>query len=115
MLAKSLCQVRSGDVEDIWISSYGRGLNIQERGLHLPDAKQGVSQLQLRQLLGDTISLNVLERILSRLLPAMGLTGALPDKWADGTRIAELLKGKAADAVAAAKPLISVGQAPNFR
>ena len=117
MLAKSPCQVKSGGVEDIWISSWGRrSLSIQERarlqghrlhemrGVHLSIAKHGVSELQLKQMLGDTISLNVLERILTRLLPAMGLTGALPDRWADGTRFSELLAGKAADAVAAAAP-----------
>ena len=64
MLAKSPCHIKSGTVDDMWIGSYGRGLNIQERarlqghqlhqmtGLHLPDAKQGVSQLQLTQMLG---------------------------------------------------------------
>eukprot|EP00959_Pyramimonas_sp_CCMP1952_P235967 4931308-Pyramimonas_sp.AAC.1 len=36
------------------------------------------------------MSVNVLERLLARLLPAVGLTGALPDRWASGTAAAEL-------------------------
>ena len=36
------------------------------------------------------MSANVVERLLARLLPAVGLTGALPDRWASGTAVAEL-------------------------
>ena len=74
MLAKSPCQLKSGGVQDIWISSWGRSLSIQERarlqghrlhdmrGVRLSSAKPGVSELQLKQMLGDTFSLNVQER-----------------------------------------------------
>ena len=41
------------------------------------------------------MSVNVVERLLTRLLPAVGLTGALPDRWASGTALAELETTKA--------------------
>ena len=34
--------------------------------------------------LGNSMSTNVLERLLARLLPAAGLTDALPDHWESG-------------------------------
>ena len=52
--------------------------------------KQVVTDTQWRKQLGNTMSVNVVERLLSRLLPAVGLTGALPDRWAGGEAIAEL-------------------------
>ena len=106
MLGKSPCFKRSCGTQDVWITNRGRHMHVQERarlqGYHLHELRGSCTELQLRQMLGDTISLNVLERILSRLLHSMGLTGYLPDRWADGTRIRELVDGKAADDAAAA-------------
>ena len=40
-----------------------------------------VTERQLRLMLGNGMSLNVLERILCRLLPAAGLSGPLEDPF----------------------------------
>ena len=78
----------------IWISNRGRLLNARERcrlqGMNPDHFKQVVSDAQWRKQLGNAMSVNVLERLLARLLPAVGLTGALPDRWASGTALAEL-------------------------
>ena len=52
--------------------------------------KQVVSDAQWHMQLGNSMSVNVVERLLSRLLPAVGLTGALPDRWASGAALREL-------------------------
>ena len=52
--------------------------------------KQVVSDAQWRKQLGNVMSVNMVERLLARLLPAVGLTGALPDRWASSTAVAEL-------------------------
>ena len=49
-----------------------------------------MTDTQWRKQLGNTMSVNVVERLLSRLLPAVGLTGALPDRWASGAALREL-------------------------
>ena len=78
----------------IWITNRGRLLNLRERcrlqGVNPDKLKQVVTDTQWRKQLGNTMSVNVVERLLSRLLPAVGLTGALPDRWAGGEAIAEL-------------------------
>ena len=78
----------------IWISNRGRLLNARERcrlqGMNPDHFKQVVSDAQWRKQLGNAMSVNVVERLLARLLPAVGLTGALPDRWASGTALAEL-------------------------
>jgi len=43
-----------------------------------------VSDQQWNMQLGNSMSTNVLERLLARLLPAAGLTDALPDHWESG-------------------------------
>ena len=43
-----------------------------------------VSDAQLSQQIGNSMSLNVLERIFCRLLPAAGLSGKIKDRWASG-------------------------------
>ena len=79
---------------EIWITNRGRLLNVRERcrlqGMNPDDLKQVVSEAQWRKQLGNAMSVNVVERLLARLLPAVGLTGALPDRWASGTAVAEL-------------------------
>ena len=78
----------------IWISNRGRLLNARERcrlqGMNPDHFKQVVSDAQWRKQLGNAMSINVVERLLARLLPAVGLTGPLPDRWASGTAAAEL-------------------------
>ena len=54
------------------------------------DFKQVVPDAQWRKQLGNAMSVNVVERLLARLLPAAGLTGPLPDHWASGAAAAEL-------------------------
>merc|ERR1719379_645509 len=43
-----------------------------------------VRKKQLGQQIGNSMSLNVLERLFVRLLPAAGLTGKIEDRWANG-------------------------------
>jgi len=86
------CLLRSGG--DIWISSHGRALSLRERcrlqGSNPDKINVPVSDHQWRMQLGNSMSINVLERLLSRLLPAAGLTSALPDRWASGAAQREL-------------------------
>ncbi|MCH2097027.1 MAG: hypothetical protein MK142_01425, partial [Pseudomonadales bacterium] len=49
-----------------------------------------VSENQFQKQLGNTMSVNVLERLLVSVLPAAGLTRALPDRWAAGKALAKL-------------------------
>jgi DNA (cytosine-5)-methyltransferase 1 len=69
-----------------WVTSLGRRMNLPE-ALRLQgfddDFFNPVSERQLRMMLGNCMSLNVLERIFCSLLPASGLTGALRDPLAE--------------------------------
>ncbi len=80
--------------QDIWISHYGRMLNRQElcrlQGMNPHKLKAAVSENQFGKQLGNSMSINVLERVLARLLCAAGLAGELPDRWASGEAVAEL-------------------------
>ena len=52
-----------------------------------------VSQAQLGKQLDNTMSVNVLERLLVRLLPAAGLlTPGLRDRWEDGSAMKTLAR-----------------------
>ena len=92
MCAQCPCLLRSGG--GIWISSHGRALSLRERcrlqGSNPDKVKVPVSDHQWRMQLGNSMSINVLERLLSRLLPAAGLTGELPDRWESGAAQKEL-------------------------
>ena len=57
-----------------------------------------ISDAQLGKQLGNTMSVNVLERIFIRALPAAGLVrdGRLSDRWEAGTAVAELEKSRGA-------------------
>jgi DNA (cytosine-5)-methyltransferase 1 len=65
-----------------WLTSMGRRMSLQE-ALRLQGFDDcfvnEVSERQLRMMLGNCMSLNVLERIFCRLLPAAGLSGPLRD------------------------------------
>ena len=79
---------------DIWISHRGRLLNTREKcrlqGMNPDELTQVVTDVQWKMQLGNAMSVNVVERILSRLLPAAGLTDALDDRWASGAALTEL-------------------------
>ena len=48
--------------------------------------KLAVSKSQFEAQRGNSMPLNVLERLLCRALPSVGLTGSLLDRWNDGSR-----------------------------
>ena len=80
------CLLRSQ--RDIWVSNRGRALSLRERcrlqGENPDTVHVTVSDQQWNMQLGNSMSTNVLERLLARLLPAAGLTDALPDHWESG-------------------------------
>ena len=75
-----------------WISNRGRRMNPQEmlrlQGWFGPFV-QVTTDLQLGQLLGNGMSVNVMQRIYCSLLPAMGwcATDSIHDAWANGSRL----------------------------
>ena len=74
MLEKCPCLCRSDG--DVWISSHGRAFNLRERcrlqGMSPDKLKVVVSGPQWRKQLGNAMSVNMLGRLLARLLPAAG-------------------------------------------
>ena len=56
-----------------------------------------VSDRQWHMQLGNAMSVNVVERLLARLLLTAGLTGELPDRWASGEALAELKATRACE------------------
>ena len=101
MRDRCFCLLRSSG--QIWISTQGRLLNLRERcrlqGMNPEKLKQprGVSDRQWHLQLGNAMSVNVVERLLARLLPAAGLTGELRDRWASGEALAELKATRACE------------------
>ena len=81
-------------VKPVWMSNRGRTLNIRERmrlmGLGPNRLKLAVTDSHFEAQLGNSMPLNVLERLLCRALPSVGLTGSLLDRWKDGSRFTEL-------------------------
>jgi DNA (cytosine-5)-methyltransferase 1 len=69
-----------------WITNRGRRLNISEmlrlQGWNGP-FNQVVTDSQMGELLGNAISVNVMQRLLCKVLPATGLCppGSVPDPW----------------------------------
>ena len=106
MLEKCPCLCSSSGV--IWISKHGRALDLRERcrlqGMNPDKLKMVVSEPQVHKQLGNAMSVCVVERLLVRLLPAVGLTGALPHRWANGAAVAEL-EATRAQSPDAAEPL----------
>ena len=78
----------------IWISHYGRELNLAEKcrlqGMSPRRLNVVVSKTQFAKQLGNSMSVNVLERILAAALPAAGLSAPLRDRWASGYAVADL-------------------------
>ena len=70
-----------------WITSRGRRIRLEEmmrlQGMGPTQFIKAASDAQLRAQLGNTMSVNVIERILMRVLPAAGLVrhGILVDRW----------------------------------
>ena len=78
-----------------WVTNRGRRTTKAEmlrlQGMNPRKFNVSVSECQLGKQLGNTMSVNVLERILTRLLPAAGLVkGSLRDRWEDGSALKEL-------------------------
>lgn len=78
-----------------WITNRGRRLTKQEmmrlQGMVPEDFKVTVSEAQWGNQIGNSMSVNVLERILVRLLPKAGLVGArkrLVDRWQKSCKFA---------------------------
>lgn len=105
-----------------WISNRGRRVNKTEmmriQGINPATFKVDVTEPQLGKQIGNAMSVNVLERLLVRILPAAKLAphGALRDRWAKGKPPAELtasgaLKRRAASAGTAARKKARVARA----
>jgi len=88
------CSRRQGH----WVTSRGRRQLLTEmmrlQGMNPCKFRQVVSDRQLGKQLGNTMSVNVLERLLVRLLPAAGLAtaGGLRDRWEDGSAVRALAR-----------------------
>jgi DNA (cytosine-5)-methyltransferase 1 len=71
-----------------WVSSRSRLLTIEEmlalQGMPPDVRREGISNRQLGLMIGNAMSVNVLERLLVRLLPGVGLLppGSVHDRWA---------------------------------
>ena len=89
-----VCPNLAHEVKPFWLTNQGRTLNTNERMRlmgHDPKLlKLAVSTRQFEEQLGNSIALNVLERLLCQALPSVGLTGPLLDRWRNCSRYAEL-------------------------
>ena len=70
-----------------WVSTRGRLLTIEEmlalQGMRADVHRKGISDRQVGYMIGNSMSINVLERLLLRLLPSVGLLPERPhDRWA---------------------------------
>ena len=71
-----------------WVSSLSRLLTVKEtlvlQGMAADVRRAGISDRQLGLMIGNAMSVNVLERLRVRLLPGVGLVGRerLHDRWA---------------------------------
>merc|ERR1712194_464674 len=81
-----------------WVTNRGRRLQKTEmmrlQGMNPTKFHVAVSDTQLGKQLGNTMSVNVLERLFVRLLPAAKLVraGALKDRWASGQAVKALAR-----------------------
>ena len=70
-----------------WVSSRSRLLTVEEtlvlQGMPSDVRREGTSNRQIGLMTGNAMSVNVLERLLARLLPGVGLLppGSLRDRW----------------------------------
>ena len=94
MLGRCPCLTRSRvGAGGHWVSSRSRLLTLEEmlalQGMPADVRRAGISDRQMGFMIGNSMSVNVLERLLVRLLPGVGLLppGRMPprglqDKWA---------------------------------
>jgi DNA (cytosine-5)-methyltransferase 1 len=81
-----------------WVTSRGRRTTKEEmmrlHGMNPQHFKVGVTENQLGRQLGNTMSVNVLERLFVRLLPAAKLVkrNEVKDRWQNGSAVRELMK-----------------------
>jgi DNA (cytosine-5)-methyltransferase 1 len=81
-----------------WVTNRGRRLTKEEmmrlQGMDPTQFTVAVTEHQLGRQLGNTMSVNVLERLLVRVLPAAKLAqhGALADRWKSGQAIRKLIR-----------------------
>jgi site-specific DNA-cytosine methylase len=79
-----------------WVTNRGRRLTKEEmfrlQGMDSTQFKVVVSDTQLGKQLGNTMSVNVFERLLTKVLPAAKLAkrGALVDRWKNGQAVRKL-------------------------
>lgn len=103
-----------------WVTSRGRRLSKEEmmrlQGMDPTTFKVAVSETQLGKQLGNTMSVNVFERLLVRVLPAAKLAprSELTDRWEKGQAVKELsrTRGKGFMAVRA-KPARETSPSPS--
>ena len=88
--ALDYCPCLLQHVKPIWVLKRGRLLNIQERMRLMGFNPDRFQEPVPAGLLGNSMAINVVERLLCRILPAVGLTGPLPDRWAHGRAQTEL-------------------------
>mmetsp|Transcript_40148 Transcript_40148/g.86086 ORF Transcript_40148/g.86086 Transcript_40148/m.86086 type:complete len:396 (-) Transcript_40148:236-1423(-) len=81
-----------------WVSTWGRRLNKMEmmrlQGMNPARFNLAVSLNQLGTQVGNSMAVNVIERVLCRALPAAGLTGRLVDRWASGAGVQDLITSR---------------------
>ena len=83
-----------------WVTNRGRRFHKTEmmrlQGMSPLNFNVVVSNTQLGKQLGNTMSVNVVERVLVNALPAAGLVkqGCLPDRWKSGEALVALQKTK---------------------
>lgn len=94
--------ITCGRSQGHWVTSRGRRFLKTEmmrlQGMDPTKFKVVVSDSRLGHQLGNTMSVNVLERLFCRALPAAGLArpGALRDRWADGSAVKALAATRSA-------------------
>ncbi|MDE0821157.1 MAG: DNA (cytosine-5-)-methyltransferase [Opitutales bacterium] len=82
-----------------WISAYNRRFNMNEmfrlQGMNPTTFKVAVSPRELGQQIGNSMSINVIERIILKALKHADLIPQdVPDEWESGIRVKELLHTK---------------------
>jgi len=109
MLGQMPCMTRSRG-KGHWVSNRGRRVNKNEmmrcQGIDATTFKVAVSPTQLGAQIGNAMSVNILERLFCRILPAAKLVahGAVFDRWASGKPPAQFTGARAkrtADSIAA--------------
>ena len=78
-----------------FITSRGRAMSLDEmmrlQGMTPKKINRSVSNIELGKQIGNSMSVNVLERLLVKILPAVGLTPPLLDPWLSRDGLSNLL------------------------